>query len=365
MATTRAKSKAGRQGSEQARGHAPSSRGKSKAVPKAAPTKSKAAKQAPAKKRGKHATAAGAPGTSAAAAAAAAPAAGGGSQLVVTNRAPVLTLWAAVVAQREGYSWEEGLTFGRYIAGVLAHSKGKALGLYEDREVSEEEREDRRRREEEAGVERVRVFGMKCPALLVSGRAGLRGGCLNSMATTVLPGSGSVLAEKERHLLAMPVCMHASEPPGHPGPWLAQVDGQRRAVHESQAIEPSSVQASLRRSLGVRFQDTKVWAAAAPVRCPATPAFNNDHRDGKQDAPQAMGGQTPAPCCCLACPPRRQCASQAAMEELAGAIPAARIPRVAYKLYEQFRPEWKGWGVKSQLDLQTIRGLAATWQEEA
>ncbi len=30
------------------------------------------------------------------------------------NRAPVLTLWVAVVAERQGYSWEEALTFGRY-----------------------------------------------------------------------------------------------------------------------------------------------------------------------------------------------------------------------------------------------------------
>lgn len=34
-------------------------------------------------------------------------------QHVSINRAPVLTLWAAAVAQREGHSWEAGLTFGR------------------------------------------------------------------------------------------------------------------------------------------------------------------------------------------------------------------------------------------------------------
>lgn len=47
------------------------------------------------------------------------------------NRAPVLTLWAAVVAERLGFNWEEALTLGRAVAGLNAYSKGKALGLFE------------------------------------------------------------------------------------------------------------------------------------------------------------------------------------------------------------------------------------------
>ena len=37
---------------------------------------------------------------------------------IVINRAPVLTLWAAVVAEREegGHTFEEGLTFGRWVS---------------------------------------------------------------------------------------------------------------------------------------------------------------------------------------------------------------------------------------------------------
>jgi hypothetical protein len=46
------------------------------------------------------------------------------------NRAPVLTLWAAVVAQRLGFEWEEALTLGRAVAGLNAYAKGKALGLF-------------------------------------------------------------------------------------------------------------------------------------------------------------------------------------------------------------------------------------------
>jgi len=46
-------------------------------------------------------------------------------QYVKINRAPVLTLWVAVVAERQGFSKEAGLTFGKAISGMLAQSKGR------------------------------------------------------------------------------------------------------------------------------------------------------------------------------------------------------------------------------------------------
>jgi len=46
------------------------------------------------------------------------------------NRAPVLTLWAAVVAQRLGFDWKAALTLGRAVAGLNAYSKGRALGIF-------------------------------------------------------------------------------------------------------------------------------------------------------------------------------------------------------------------------------------------
>jgi hypothetical protein len=46
------------------------------------------------------------------------------------NRAPVLTLWAAVVTERLGFAWEEALTLGRAVAGLNAYAKGKTLGLF-------------------------------------------------------------------------------------------------------------------------------------------------------------------------------------------------------------------------------------------
>lgn len=46
------------------------------------------------------------------------------------NRAPVLTLWAAVVAERLGFNRSEALTLGRAVAGLNAYSKGKSLGIF-------------------------------------------------------------------------------------------------------------------------------------------------------------------------------------------------------------------------------------------
>ncbi len=47
------------------------------------------------------------------------------------NRAPVLTLWAAVVAARFGHDWAAALTLGKAVAGLNAQSKGRRLGLFE------------------------------------------------------------------------------------------------------------------------------------------------------------------------------------------------------------------------------------------
>ena len=55
-----------------------------------------------------------------------------GSQcmLIRVNRAPVMTLWAVVVAEHMGFDEEEAPTMGRVVAGLNAYSKGKALGIY-------------------------------------------------------------------------------------------------------------------------------------------------------------------------------------------------------------------------------------------
>ncbi len=52
------------------------------------------------------------------------------TRTISINRAPVLTLWAAVVAERLGFDWEEALTLGRAVAGLNAYAKGVRLGLF-------------------------------------------------------------------------------------------------------------------------------------------------------------------------------------------------------------------------------------------
>ncbi len=47
------------------------------------------------------------------------------------NRAPVLTLWAAVVAERLGHGHATALTLAKSVAGLNAQSKGQRLGIYE------------------------------------------------------------------------------------------------------------------------------------------------------------------------------------------------------------------------------------------
>ena len=54
---------------------------------------------------------------------------GGSPHTIKVNRAPVLTLWAAVVAERLGFTHDEALTLGRAVAGLNAYSKGVSLRL--------------------------------------------------------------------------------------------------------------------------------------------------------------------------------------------------------------------------------------------
>src|SRR5512138_1954951 len=60
---------------------------------------------------------------------------------VTINRAPVLTLWAAIVAERLGHKWDESLTLGRALAGLNAQSKGRRIGVYEKPTPEEKEKE--------------------------------------------------------------------------------------------------------------------------------------------------------------------------------------------------------------------------------
>src|SRR5512135_895267 len=58
-------------------------------------------------------------------------------KIVKINRAPVLTLWAAVVAERLGFDHEAALTLGKALAGLNAQSKGRSLGIFKPAERPE------------------------------------------------------------------------------------------------------------------------------------------------------------------------------------------------------------------------------------
>ena len=73
------------------------------------------------------------------------------------NRAPVLTLWAAVVAEELGHSRATALTLGKAIAGKGAVRKAQAIGLM--KKPPEEERQKRANERDEASDKSIFLMG--------------------------------------------------------------------------------------------------------------------------------------------------------------------------------------------------------------
>ena len=96
------------------------------------------------------------------------------------NRAPVLTLWAAVVAKRLGYDEETALTLGKAVAGLNAQSKGKKLGIYEEK--SEVEKKEGKRKEKAVKPEFIELLGRGIPAVKTPQglRAALKGEAIDA-----------------------------------------------------------------------------------------------------------------------------------------------------------------------------------------
>ena len=74
---------------------------------------------------------------------------------ILVNRAPVLTLWAAVVAERLGHPPDTALTLGRAIAGSAARVKARNIGR-------EERKADR-----DAEAPRLAEIHLTAPAFLL------------------------------------------------------------------------------------------------------------------------------------------------------------------------------------------------------
>lgn len=89
---------------------------------------------------------------------------------VTINRAPVLTLWAAIVAERLGFERDEALTLGKAVAGLTAQSKGQHLGIFTP--SPDDVRRKRAEKAKAAGVFPVALLGRAVPVLHTPG--GLR-----------------------------------------------------------------------------------------------------------------------------------------------------------------------------------------------
>ena len=79
------------------------------------------------------------------------------------NRAPVLRVWATIVAERLGYDKDTALTLGKAVAGLNAQSKGRKLGIYEEK--SEEEKEKEKKKEKPVKTEFIEILGRGVPAV--------------------------------------------------------------------------------------------------------------------------------------------------------------------------------------------------------
>ncbi|KAI8919856.1 hypothetical protein DFJ77DRAFT_437552 [Powellomyces hirtus] len=85
---------------------------------------------------------------------------------IVINRAPVLCLWAATVAQHEGYDWKTALSIGKTIMVNFAQSKARSIGITEHHEAKSTARKS---------DTTINAFGLHLPAQ--DTKQGLRACC--------------------------------------------------------------------------------------------------------------------------------------------------------------------------------------------
>ena len=81
-------------------------------------------------------------------------------KIISINRAPVLTLWAAIVAERLGFDRDEALSLGKALAGLNAQTKGRRLGICKPHE----EKMHKAREKEHGEQFWVELLGRPIPA---------------------------------------------------------------------------------------------------------------------------------------------------------------------------------------------------------
>ena len=79
------------------------------------------------------------------------------------NRAPVLTLWASIVAEQLGHPPDTALTLGRFVAGSSARAKARSLGIADETQDAAERRERATAPAPQRQV--VRLLGRDVPVL--------------------------------------------------------------------------------------------------------------------------------------------------------------------------------------------------------
>ena len=119
------------------------------------------------------------------------------------NRAPVLTLWATVVAERLGYDRDTALSLGKAVAGLNAQSKGRRLGIYQA--AGEQEETKGKPKAPEPTI--VNLLGRPVPTLRTKHgvRAAIRGESVEPKPVQEYLGKkfGSGLAEARKAMEAL------------------------------------------------------------------------------------------------------------------------------------------------------------------
>jgi len=130
------------------------------------------------------------------------------------NRAPVLTLWATVVAERLGHLPETALTLGRFVAGSSARAKARRLGISDDKQDTDER--NARAAELKPAKQVVRLLGRDIP-VLVGDDGTLRAeddgkpASAKSVAAYIARGFGDRLPEARSAMEALAASLPAEE----------------------------------------------------------------------------------------------------------------------------------------------------------
>ena len=83
------------------------------------------------------------------------------SKRITINRAPVLTLWTSVVAERLGHKPDEALSLAKAVVGLTAGAKARRLGIHRARGTDTEPKPKRKAVSDEG--ERVELLGWSVP----------------------------------------------------------------------------------------------------------------------------------------------------------------------------------------------------------